>query len=119
MTLKPVNLADKLAKFSDQWSPKIIAEMNDHQFKLARFYGEFVWHTHADTDEVFIVLDGSMTVHFRNGDVSVHTGELFVVPRRSWRGRSTNCLSGLPSESFDCSVGTSDDLTILWFATRW
>jgi mannose-6-phosphate isomerase-like protein (cupin superfamily) len=81
MTLKPVNLADKLAQFSDQWSPKIIAEMNDHQLKLARFQGEFVWHSHADTDELFIVLDGSMTIHFRNGDVRVQAGELFVVPR--------------------------------------
>jgi mannose-6-phosphate isomerase-like protein (cupin superfamily) len=80
MTLKPVNLADKLAQFSDQWSPKIIAEMNDHQLKLARFQGEFVWHCHADTDELFIVLDGSMTVHFRDGDVRVQAGELFVVP---------------------------------------
>jgi len=54
--------------------------MNDHELKLARFQGEFVWHSHAHTDEVFIVLDGSMTVHFRDGDVSVGVGELFVVP---------------------------------------
>jgi len=73
----------------------VIAEMNDHQFKLARFYGEFVWHTHADTDEVFIVLDGSMTVHFRNGDVSVHTGELFVVPRT---------VEHKTSAQFECKV---------------
>ena len=79
--MTPVNLANKLAKFSEHWSPKVIAQMNDHQFKLARFHGEFVWHKHADTDEVFIVLDGSMTVDFRNGDVSVQTGELLVVPR--------------------------------------
>lgn len=79
--MTPVNLADKLEKFSEHWSPKVIAQMNDHQFKLARFQGEFVWHRHADTDEVFMVLDGLMTVHFRDGDVNVHTGELFVVPR--------------------------------------
>lgn len=95
MTLKPVNLADKLAKFSEQWSPKLIAEMNDHQFKLARFHGEFVWHRHTDTDEVFIVLDGSMTVHFRNGDVSVQTGELFVVPR---------AVEHKTSAQFECKV---------------
>lgn len=81
MTLHAVNLRDKLTKFSDHWSPKVIAEMNDHQFKLVKFQGEFVWHQHADTDEVFIVLDGSMTVHFRQGDVHVKAGELVVVPR--------------------------------------
>jgi mannose-6-phosphate isomerase-like protein (cupin superfamily) len=80
MTFKSVNLAEKLAKVFEQWSPKIIAEMNDHQIKLARFQGEFVWHAHAATDELFMVLDGSMTVHFRDGDVTIHAGELFVVP---------------------------------------
>lgn len=79
--LHSVNLSDKLARFSDHWSPKIIAEMNDHQFKVAKFQGEFVWHKHDDSDEVFIVLDGSMTIHFREGDVHVGSGELFVVPR--------------------------------------
>ena len=81
MTLQAVNLEQKLARFSDHWSPKIIAEMNSHQFKLVRFQGEFVWHTHDDTDEVFIVLGGAMVIHFREGDVQVEAGELFVVPR--------------------------------------
>jgi mannose-6-phosphate isomerase-like protein (cupin superfamily) len=80
MNLKPVNLTHKLGKFSDHWSPKIIAQMDDYQFKLAKFEGEFVWHKHADTDEVFIVLDGSMTIHFHDGEVTVRAGELFVVP---------------------------------------
>ena len=78
--LQSVNLAGKLATFSDQWSPKIVAEMNDHQFKLVKFQGEFVWHKHDDTDEVFIVLAGSMTIHLRDSEIDVHTGELVVVP---------------------------------------
>jgi mannose-6-phosphate isomerase-like protein (cupin superfamily) len=81
MALKPVNLAGKLATFSERWSPKIIAEMNDHQFKLVKFQGEFVWHKHDDTDEVFIVLEGSMTIHLHDRDVDVQAGELVVVPR--------------------------------------
>ncbi|MGD0663856.1 MAG: cupin, partial [Syntrophorhabdales bacterium] len=58
MEYRPINLAEKLAKFSEHWSPKIIAQMNDYHFKLVKFQGEFVWHDHKDTDEVFIVLDG-------------------------------------------------------------
>jgi mannose-6-phosphate isomerase-like protein (cupin superfamily) len=81
MNLQSVNLRDKLTKFSDHWSPKIIADMNDHQFKLVKFQGEFVWHKHADTDEVFIVLDGEMTIHLHGSDVKVKAGELVVVPR--------------------------------------
>ena len=81
MPRTPINLAEKLTKFSEHWSPKIIAQMNDYHFKLVKFQGEFVWHHHADTDEVFIVLDGAMTIHFRDGDVSVGSGEMFVIPR--------------------------------------
>lgn len=76
-----LNLNEKLAKFSEHWSPKIIAEMNDYHFKLAKFQGEFVWHSHADTDEVFIVLDGEMTIEFRDGRVELKAGEMFVVPK--------------------------------------
>ena len=65
-----INLRDKLARFSDHWSPRVIAEMNDYQFKLAKVQGEFVWHAHADTDEVFIVLDGELTLEFRDRSVS-------------------------------------------------
>jgi mannose-6-phosphate isomerase-like protein (cupin superfamily) len=81
MVLHAVNLAGKLAQFSDHWSPKIVAEMNDHQFKLVKLQGEFVWHKHDRTDEVFIVLDGSMTVHLHDRDIDVHAGELILVPR--------------------------------------
>ncbi len=76
-----INLAEKFAKFSDRWSPKIVARMNDYEFKLVKLEGEFVWHSHADTDEVFIVLDGEMTIHLRDHDVRLAAGEMFVVPK--------------------------------------
>ncbi len=81
MEHRPVNIAEKLAQVSKLWSPKIIAQMNDYHFKLVKFEGEFVWHDHKDTDEVFIVLEGEMVIHFRDGDISVKKGELIVVPK--------------------------------------
>src|SRR6266850_2783786 len=81
MERTPINFADKLAKFSEQWSPKVVAQMNDYHFKLARIEGAFVWHKHADTDEVFIILDGEMVLHLRDGDVPLKAGEMYVVPR--------------------------------------
>lgn len=65
MNYSAINLRDKLAKFADQWAPKVVAEMNDYQFKLAKIQGEFVWHSHANTDEVFIVLEGEMNIELR------------------------------------------------------
>lgn len=76
-----VNLAEKLARFSEHWSPKVVAEMNDYQFKLAKLKGEFVWHSHADTDEVFLVLSGQLVIELRDGAVALSEGELYVVPR--------------------------------------
>lgn len=81
MPYTPINVHEKLTRFSEHWSPKIIARMNDYHFKLVKIQGEFVWHSHADTDEVFIVLDGEMTIHFRDGNVTLRPGEMFVVPR--------------------------------------
>ena len=81
MRSKPVNLKEKLSKFDDQWAPKIIAQMNDYHFKLVKFQGDFVWHSHAETDEVFLVLDGEMTIDFREGAVTLKTGEMLVVPK--------------------------------------
>jgi mannose-6-phosphate isomerase-like protein (cupin superfamily) len=78
---QPISLAEKLSRFTEHWSPKIVAQMNDYHFKLVKFQGEFVWHDHADTDEVFLVLEGSMTIHFRDGDVAVRAGEMFVIPK--------------------------------------
>ena len=76
-----INLRDKLALFPEHWSPRVVAEMNDVQFKLAKVQGEFVWHAHADTDEVFIVIDGELAIEFRDGEVRLAAGEMFVVPK--------------------------------------
>ena len=76
-----INLREKLTKFSEHWSPRVVAEMNDYQFKLAKLQGEFVWHSHADTDEVFIVIDGSMTLEFRDKTIPLVAGEMYVVPK--------------------------------------
>lgn len=81
MTPGAINLRDKLALFSEHWSPRVVAEMNDYQFKLAKLQGEFVWHAHADTDEVFIVLEGELTLQFRGGEVALAAGEMYVVPK--------------------------------------
>lgn len=78
---RPINLTEKLARFHDHWAPRVIAEMNDYQFKLVKFQGEFVWHSHQDTDEVFVVLSGEMEIAFRDGAVTLAAGEMFVVPR--------------------------------------
>jgi len=81
MKYSAINLKEKLDKFSEQWAPKIIARMNDYHFKLVKFQGDFVWHSHTDTDEAFIVLDGEMTIAFADGKVGLSPGEMFVVPR--------------------------------------
>ena len=74
-----INLKDKLSKFSDYWSPKIIAEMNDYQFKLVKIKGDFVWHNHEDTDEVFIIIEGEMNIEFEDKIVELNEGEMYVV----------------------------------------
>ena len=76
-----INLNDQFSKFSDHWSPKIIAQMNDYHFKVAKVYGEFDWHTHPETDEVFIILKGTLEIQFRDGSVILNEGEMFVVPK--------------------------------------
>lgn len=81
MDYQSINLTEKLNLFSDHWTPKIVARMNENHFKLVKFAGEFVWHRHEETDEVFIVLEGEMTIDFRDGRVSLGAGEMFVVPR--------------------------------------
>tara|TARA_B100000945_G_C20364306_1_gene588760 strand:- start:455 stop:823 length:369 start_codon:yes stop_codon:yes gene_type:complete len=82
MEMDKVNFVEKLAKFSDLWTPKVIAEMNDYQFKLVKIKGEFVWHEHQNTDEAFIVLEGKMRIEFENDNsVELTEGEMFIVPR--------------------------------------
>jgi mannose-6-phosphate isomerase-like protein (cupin superfamily) len=81
MDHQPINFQEKLAKFSEHWSPKIIAQMNAYHFKIAKIQGEFIWHDHPETDEVFVVLKGQLEIQFRDGSVLLREGELFVVPQ--------------------------------------
>jgi len=78
---QPINLQDKLGRITETWQPRVIAEMNDYQLKVVKLQGDFVWHSHADTDETFIVLDGELRIDFRDGPLTLRAGELYVVPR--------------------------------------
>ena len=81
MKRQAVNFQQKLSLFTEQWQPKVVAEMNDYQFKIVRLQGDFVWHDHKDTDETFIILEGKLRIDFRDGAVDLSTGEMFVVPK--------------------------------------
>jgi mannose-6-phosphate isomerase-like protein (cupin superfamily) len=81
MSYQSINLGKKFALFDEQWQPKVIAEMNDYQFKIVKLKGDFVWHDHKDTDETFIVIEGDLRIDFRDGAVHVRAGEMFVVPK--------------------------------------
>ena len=76
-----LNLANKLQLINEHWSPRVIAEMNDYHFKVVKLLGDFIWHDHQDTDETFIVLDGQLRIDFRDGQVLVRQGEMYVVPK--------------------------------------
>ena len=76
-----INLSQKFGLIAEQWSPRVVAELNDYQFKLSRIEGDFVWHDHPETDEAFLVLEGELRIDFRDGQVLLRPGELFVVPR--------------------------------------
>ena len=78
---EPINLKSKFKNFSELWSPKVIAEMNDYQFKLVKIKGEFVRHNHNETDEVFIVIEGKMSIEFENETIEIISGEMIIVPR--------------------------------------
>ena len=79
--IEKINFKEKMSKFSDYWSPKVIAEMNDYQFKLVKIKDDFDWHSHKDTDEVFIVIEGNMRIDFRDQSVELSKGEMIVVPK--------------------------------------
>jgi mannose-6-phosphate isomerase-like protein (cupin superfamily) len=81
MTYKPINFAQKFALFDEQWKPKVVAEMNDYQFKIVKLEGDFIWHDHKETDETFVVIEGVLRIEFRDGAVEVGPGEMFVVPK--------------------------------------
>jgi mannose-6-phosphate isomerase-like protein (cupin superfamily) len=76
-----INLADKFTRFTDQWSPKIVADLNDSHVKLAKVQGEFVWHSHLEEDELFLVIQGELTIELRDGRVTLGPGELVVIPK--------------------------------------
>jgi mannose-6-phosphate isomerase-like protein (cupin superfamily) len=95
MKFSAINFNEKFTKFSEHWSPRIIAEMNEYQFKLVKVAGEFVWHDHPETDEVFIVIEGCLTIEFRDGIVSLESGEMFVIPKG---------VEHKPSASSECKI---------------
>jgi len=79
--IEKVNLADKLARFGDTWSPKIVGEINDAYVKLVKLKGEFVWHHHADEDEMFLVVKGRLLMRLRDRDIDLDEGEFVIIPR--------------------------------------
>jgi mannose-6-phosphate isomerase-like protein (cupin superfamily) len=79
MDYQSVKLAEKFKLFTDQWKPRVVAEMNDYQFKVVRLEGDFIWHEHQDTDETFLVLVRTLRIDFRDGAVSIGPGEMYVV----------------------------------------
>ncbi len=81
MQAEPITLKEKLKLFSEHWSPKVVAELNDYQVKLVKFEGEFVWHQHDETDELFLCLHGSFDLQFRDNMITLREGDLYVVPK--------------------------------------
>ena len=81
MTYDAISLLQKVGKIDAHWQPRVVAELNDYQFKVVRIEGDFIWHDHKDTDEAFLVLEGILRIDFRDGSVSLGPGELYVVPR--------------------------------------
>jgi mannose-6-phosphate isomerase-like protein (cupin superfamily) len=78
---RAINLAEKIGLLGEQWSPRVVAELNDYQFKVVRIEGDFIWHDHPETDEAFLVLEGELRIDFRDGAVKLGPGELYVVPK--------------------------------------
>ena len=79
--MKKINFKEKLSHFTDHWAPKVIAEMNDYQFKLVKIKDDFVWHQHSESDEVFIVLEGNMSIEFEDETIELSEGEMLVVKK--------------------------------------
>ena len=79
--MKKISFKNKFNKFSDLWSPKVIAEMNNYQFKLVKIKDDFIWHMHDDTDEVFIVIEGEIFIEFEDETINLTSGEMIVVPK--------------------------------------
>jgi mannose-6-phosphate isomerase-like protein (cupin superfamily) len=81
MSYKPINFQQKFGLFAEHWAPRVVAEMNDYQFKVAKLEGDFIWHNHEDTDETFIVIEGNLRIDFRDGHAHLGTGEMLIVPK--------------------------------------
>ena len=96
MNRNAINFQQKFSFFAEQWTPKVVAEMNDYQFKVVRLEGDFIWHNHKDTDETFIVVEGELRIDFRDGAVNLSAGEMFVVPKgvehKPFAGREVKLL---------------------------
>lgn len=81
MTPQPVDVAESLSRITEPWSPEVVARMNDYEIKAVKLQGEFVWHTHDQTDELFLVVSGELTIRFRDSEVQLSPGQLYVVPQ--------------------------------------
>ena len=81
MKYQSINFQQKFSLSTEQWTPRVVAEMNDYQFKIVKLEGDFIWHDHKDTDEAFVVLEGDLRIDFRDGAVRISAGEMFVVPK--------------------------------------
>ena len=81
MNIEPISLKEKFKKFNDHWSPKIIGEMNDYHFKLAKVKGDFVWHHHQETDETFFVISGKLNIELKDTTIKLVKGEMVIIPK--------------------------------------
>jgi mannose-6-phosphate isomerase-like protein (cupin superfamily) len=102
--MEKINLAEKLSRFSDHYSPKVVGDLNDHQVKLVKLKGEFLWHKHDTEDEMFLVVAGRMTIRFRDGDVDLGPGEMIIVPKS---------VEHMPVAKEECSVMLIEPATTL------
>lgn len=93
--MEKVNLAERFAKFSDHWSPKIVGAVDDYEIKLAKLDGEFMWHSHGDADELFLVIEGDLEIELRDRVIALGAGELFIVPKG---------VEHKPVASADCKI---------------
>lgn len=81
MSYNPVVIKEKFSQIREHWSPKVVAKLNDYHFKIAKVEGEFIWHSHPETDEAFFIVDGQLKILFRDGEVVLNKGDLFVVKK--------------------------------------
>jgi mannose-6-phosphate isomerase-like protein (cupin superfamily) len=113
--MERIRLADKLAAFDDHWHPRVIAELNGQQVKLAKLLGPFAWHHHEHEDELFLVIDGQLTMEFRDRSVELGPGELIVVPRgvehRPVAAREVAVMLFEPSTTSNTGSATDDPRT--------